>query len=51
MKENKTNQIKVRITESQKQQIEEYCNAQSITVSQLLRQALQEYLNGGLNNG
>ena len=51
MKENKEHQIKVRITASQKAAVNEYCAAMQITVSELLRQALQEYLNGGKNNG
>ena len=46
MKENKDLQIKVRITASQKAQIEEYCAASGLNTSQLVRLALQEILGG-----
>ena len=46
MKENKTVQIKFRLTESQKEQVEQYCEAHDITISELMRQALNEYLGG-----
>ena len=47
MKENKTVQIKVRITESQKTQVLEYCAATGLNISEVMRQALTELLNGG----
>lgn len=50
MKENKDFQIKVRITASQKAAVQKHCAAMSITISELMRQALQEYLNGGFKH-
>lgn len=46
MKETKDLQIKVRITASQKAQIEEYCAASGLNTSQLVRLALEEILGG-----
>lgn len=45
MKENKTVQIKFRLTESQKKQVEEYAVAQNMNVSEVMRLALNELLN------
>lgn len=45
MKENKTVQIKFRLTESQKKEIEEYAAAQGLNISEVVRLALQELLN------
>lgn len=46
MKENKDLQIKVRITASQKAQIENYCAANALNISQFLRLAIKEFLGG-----
>lgn len=43
MKENKTVQIKFRLTESQKKQVEEYAAAAGMNVSEVMRLALQEF--------
>lgn len=51
MKENKTVQIKVRLTESQKRQLLNYCEANALNISEAIRLALNELLNGGKNNG
>jgi 16S rRNA U516 pseudouridylate synthase RsuA-like enzyme len=45
MKENKTVQIKFRLTESQKKQVEEYAAAHDLNVSEVMRLALAELLN------
>lgn len=45
MKENKTVQVKVRLTESQKAQLEKYCAANALNISEALRLALNELLN------
>ena len=45
MKENKTVQIKFRLTESQKKQVEEYAAAAGLNVSEVMRLALQEFFN------
>lgn len=45
MKENKDFQIKFRLTASQKQAIEEYCQAHNLSVSEFLRMAANEILN------
>lgn len=50
MKENKSVQIKVRITPTEKEVLQSYCEANDISVSQCLRQALREFL-GGKQNG
>lgn len=47
MKENKTVQIKFRLTESQKAQIDNYCAATGLNVSEVMRLAITELLNGG----
>lgn len=44
-KENKDTQIKFRLTNSQKAQVLEYCALYQLTISQLMRLALQEYFN------
>lgn len=44
MKENKDCQIKVRITAVQKEQIERYCEAHNLNVSQFLRMAIDEII-------
>ena len=44
MKENKTVQIKFRLTESQKKQVEEYAAAHDLNVSEVMRLALNELL-------
>lgn len=45
MKENKTVQIKFRLTESQKKEVEEYAASQGLNVSEVMRLALTELLN------
>ena len=50
MKENKDVQIKFRLTASQKEKIEKYCELSGLNVSQFLRLAVDEYLNGGNKN-
>ena len=47
MRENKTVQVKVRLTESQKAQLIEYCEANELNISEAIRLALNELLNGG----
>ena len=44
MNENKDKQIKFRLTASLKAQVEQYCAAQSITISEFMRIAVQEIL-------
>ena len=39
-------QIKVRVSKSEKEQIDAYCEAHDLTVSEFLRIAYQELLNG-----
>lgn len=51
MRENKDLQIKFRLTASQKKAIEQYCAANDLTISEFLRQVINEYLNGGNKNG
>lgn len=51
MKENKTFQVKCRLTASQKKQIEEYAAASGLNLSEVVRLALQELIkNGGNQN-
>ena len=45
MKENKEEQIKVRITPTEKEKIMQYCEINNLTVSQFLRMAISEVLN------
>ena len=45
MKENKTVQIKFRVTESQKEQIEKYAQSANLNISQVMRLAITELLN------
>lgn len=45
MKENKTVQIKFRVTESQKEQIEKYAASANLNISQVMRLAITELLN------
>ena len=45
MKENKEVQIKFRLTANQKAQIEEYCAAHELNISQFMRLACAELLN------
>lgn len=45
MKENKTVQIKFRLTASQKAQLESYCVANALNISEAMRLALSELLN------
>ena len=47
MKENKSVQIKFRLTESLKQQIEDYCAAHNLNISEAMRLAVMEFLIGG----
>lgn len=47
MKETKTVQIKVRVTEKQKAQLLEYCAVNALNISEALRLAIDELLNGG----
>ena len=49
MKENKESQIKVRITQKEKDKIAEYCKINDLTLSQFLRLAIKEYFNKGEN--
>ena len=44
MKQNKDVQIKFRLTASLKAQIEAYCAAQALTISEFMRVAVQEFL-------
>lgn len=44
MKENKTIQIKFRLTKSQKARIDEYCAATGLNVSEVMRLAITELL-------
>lgn len=50
MKENKTVQIKFRLTESQKAQLEKYCESNALNISEAMRLAIAELINGGINN-
>lgn len=43
MKENKSFQIKFRLTATMKEQIENYCAANALTASEMIRLAIQEY--------
>ena len=43
-KANKTFQIAARITEQEKDMLIEYCDNNDITVAQLIRKAIKEYL-------
>lgn len=45
MKENKTVQVKVRLTESQKAQLLEYCANNELNISEAMRLAIAELLN------
>lgn len=45
MKEKKNEQVKVRLTESQKQELERYCEANDLNISEALRLAITELLN------
>jgi 16S rRNA U516 pseudouridylate synthase RsuA-like enzyme len=47
MKENKDCQLKFRLTAAMKEQIESYCAAQGMNVSQMIRAAIGEYLSKG----
>ena len=49
MKENKSEQIKVRITPTEKEKVQEYCEANAITISQFMRLAINELLGGNAN--
>lgn len=44
MKENKIDQIKFRLTASQKEEIERYCAAHGLNISEFLRLAATELL-------
>lgn len=44
MKENKSVQIKCRLTESQKQDLERYAEAHALNISEVMRLALTELL-------
>lgn len=46
MKEIKDYQVKVRLTQTEKQAVQEFAAAHNITISELLRQALYRYLGG-----
>lgn len=46
MKENKDCQVKVRITKSEKERIEKYCQDAELTISQFIRIAIKEYFGG-----
>ena len=43
-KKNKTALIKARITEEQKREIEEYCEKNLVTISSLIRDAINKFL-------
>jgi antitoxin component of RelBE/YafQ-DinJ toxin-antitoxin module len=45
MKENKSVQIKFRLTASQKEQVDKYCESANLNVSEVMRLALTELLN------
>ena len=51
MRENKTVQVKVRLTASQKANLEKYCEMSGLNISEALRLALEELLNGGKTHG
>lgn len=46
MKENKTVQVKCRLTESQKKRLEEYCLMNELNISEAIRLAIEELLGG-----
>lgn len=46
MKENKSEQIKVRITPREKEKLLEYCEVNGLNVSQCVRYAILEILGG-----
>ena len=46
MKENKDYQIKVRLTQTERAQVQEYAAAHSLTISELVRQALYRMIGG-----
>lgn len=50
MKENKNVHIKVRITPTDKEKIQEYCASCEITVSEFIRNAISAYLGGKQND-
>lgn len=50
MKENKSVQVKVRITPTEKDKLQEYCRANEITVSQFIRNAITEFFGGKQND-
>lgn len=50
MRENKSVQIKVRITPTEKEKLQEYCESRDLTISQCVRYAIKELL-GGKQNG
>ena len=44
IKENKTVQIKVRLTESQKDELQKYCAANALNISEAIRLAITELI-------
>lgn len=50
MRENKDIQIKVRVTATEKERIDQYCAANDLTMSQFLRLAFEELLGGCQND-
>ena len=46
MKEIRDYQIKVRLTQTEKMQVQEYAAARSLTISEVVRQALKELIGG-----
>lgn len=50
IKENRDYQLKVRLTNSEKENVINYAAAHNITISELVRAAIQRYL-GGKENG
>ena len=46
MKENKDSQIKVRLTQTERKAVQDYAAAHSLTISELVRQALYRMLGG-----
>ncbi len=50
MKENKEFQIKCRVTASQKEQLQKYCETAELSISEALRLAINELINGGNKN-
>ena len=50
MKDNKTTKIDVRMTIQEKEQLKQFAESRKITISELVRQALNNII-GGIQNG